>query len=86
MLERAADRSIVDGDIRCASSCAAKSELPGEWAYLTGFRSNDEQPPPGDEAIFQSLRRRQLVTEDGGMWRCACPGYAALASPARVET
>ena len=50
-----------------------ESELPGEWDYLAGFRSKDEQAPPADEAIFQSLRRRQLVgrgrRHHGG---CAC--------------
>ena len=50
-----------------------KSELPGEWDYLARFRTRDEQPPPQDEAIFQSLRHRQLIAEEGGMWRLRVP-------------
>jgi hypothetical protein len=73
MLERAADRSIVDGDTVLRMLMRGESALPGEWDYLTGFRSKEEQPPPQDEAIFQSLRHRQLVTEEGGMWRLRVP-------------
>jgi hypothetical protein len=73
MLERAADRSIVDGDTVLRQLMRGESELPGEWEYLTGFRSKDEQPPPDDEAIFESLRRRHLIIEGGGMWRLRVP-------------
>jgi len=72
MLQKAAERSIVDGDTVLRQLMRGESELPGEWDYLVGFRKKDEQQPPQDEAIFQSLRRRQLVTA-GGMWRLRVP-------------
>jgi AAA ATPase domain len=73
MLERGADRSIVDGDTVLRQLMRGESELPGEWDYLIGFRSKDDQPPPHDEAVFQSLRRRQLITEEAGLWRLRVP-------------
>jgi hypothetical protein len=73
MLERAVERSMVDGDTVLRQLMRGESELPGEWEYLTGFRSKEEQPPPQNEAIFQSLRRRQLITEEGGIWRLRVP-------------
>ncbi len=73
LLEQAAARSIVDGDTVLRQLLRNEFELPGEWEYLAGFRARDEQPPPADEAIFQSLRHRQLVVEDGGMWRLRVP-------------
>jgi hypothetical protein len=73
MLERAADQSILDGDTVLRQLMRGESELPGEWEYLAAFRRKDEQPPPPDESIFQSLRRRQLITEEGGMWRLRVP-------------
>jgi hypothetical protein len=71
--ERAADRAIVDGDTVLRELMYGESRLPGEWDYLAGFRTRDEQPSPGDEAIFQSLRRRQIVIEDRGAWRLRVP-------------
>jgi hypothetical protein len=69
MLEYAADRSIVDGDTVLRQLMRGESELPGEWDYLTGFRSKDEQPPPEDEAIF----RRSDIASSSRMKR-ACGG------------
>ena len=73
LLQKAAERSIVDGDTVLRQLMRGESELPGEWEYLLGFRKQDAQPPPVDEAIFQSLRHRQLVVEDGDMWRLRVP-------------
>ncbi|MCB1820881.1 MAG: hypothetical protein KDI73_04780 [Candidatus Competibacteraceae bacterium] len=36
----------------------------GEWDYLRGFRTRDAQLPPDDEAVYQALRWRLLVTEE----------------------
>ena len=47
--------------------------LDGEWEYLTGFRRLDTQPPPQDDAVYESLRRRLLVTEDGDNWKLRVP-------------
>lgn len=41
--------------------------------YLRGFRRRDTQPPPDDEAIYTSLRRRLLVEEAGDQWRLRVP-------------
>ena len=38
-----------------------------------GFRRQDTQPPPTDEAVHRSLRRRLLVVEDDGEWRLRVP-------------
>jgi hypothetical protein len=73
MLEQAAERSIVEGDTVLRQLMRGESELPGEWDYLAGFRTRDEQAPPSDEAVFQSLRRRELVVENGGVWRLRVP-------------
>ena len=73
MLQKAADRSIVEGDTVLRQLMRGESELPGEWDYLAGFRTHDEQAAPADEAVFQSLRHRQLVFEDGGLWRLRVP-------------
>ncbi len=72
MLERAAQRSITDGDMVLRQLMQGESELPGEWDYLAGFRNRDEQPPPDDENILQSLRHRQIIAEDG-QWRLRVP-------------
>jgi hypothetical protein len=50
-----------------------ESRLPGEWAYLAGFRRRDTQAPPEDEAIYRSLRRRLLVVEENGLWHLRVP-------------
>jgi len=47
--------------------------LDGEWEYLKAFGEHESQPPPGDEDVARSLRRRQLVVEDGGVWRLRVP-------------
>jgi hypothetical protein len=36
-------------------------KLDGEWDYLRGFRTSETQPPPTNEAIYESLRRRLMV-------------------------
>jgi len=46
---------------------------PAEWTYLSGFRTQDRQPPPTDETVRQALHRRLLVTEDGDHWRLRVP-------------
>jgi hypothetical protein len=73
MLEEAADRSITAGDTVLRELMQGESALPGEWEYLAGFRSKGEQPPPDDEAIFRSLRHRQLIAEETGIWRLRVP-------------
>jgi len=45
----------------------------GEWDYLRAFRRHDTQPPPDDEAVHRSLRRRLLVVEENRAWRLRVP-------------
>lgn len=51
----------------------SESTLEGEWAYLRGFARQTHQAPPADEAVGASLRRRQLVVEEGDQWRLRAP-------------
>jgi hypothetical protein len=71
--ERALDRAIVRGETVLYQLVRGECTLPGEWDYVSAFRRHETQPPPGDEAIARSLRRRLLVEEDGGGWRLRVP-------------
>ena len=71
--ERALDRAIVSGHNVLYELLCRESSLPGEWEYLSKFRSRESQPPPNDEAIARSLRRRLLVTEETGQWLLSVP-------------
>jgi hypothetical protein len=51
----------------------SESRLAGEWEYLKRFRTHDLQELPADEAAYQSLRRRLMVTEKDGRWRMRVP-------------
>jgi hypothetical protein len=74
LLERALDRAIVAGDTVLRELVERESRLPGEWEYLRGFRRLDTQPPPEDEQLNRSLRRRLMVTGTGnGAWRMRVP-------------
>jgi hypothetical protein len=73
LLERALNRAIVSGDTVLRQLLQGECRLPGEWDYLSRFRRVDVQPPPNDEAVYQSLRRRLLVAEDDGQWRLRVP-------------
>jgi hypothetical protein len=75
LFERALDEAIVRGHNVLYELMRRESILPGEWEYVSTFRRQETQPPPEDEAIARSLRRRLLVVEDGdgGMWRLRVP-------------
>lgn len=73
ILERALDKAIVVGDIVLRQLVQGESRLPGEWDYVSRFRRVDVQPPPDNEALYQSLRRRMLVAEASGQWRLRVP-------------
>jgi energy-coupling factor transporter ATP-binding protein EcfA2 len=73
LFERTLDRAIERGEIVLYELLRRESVLPGEWESLTGFRRQETQPPPEDEGIFQSLRRRLLVSEENGEWRLRVP-------------
>ncbi len=73
LLERALDKAIVSGDTVLRELVERESRLPGEWDYLRRFRTLETQPPPSDEAVYRSVRRRLLVTEDEGSFRMRVP-------------
>ncbi len=73
-IERALGQAILHGHAVLHELMREESTLPGEWAYLAGFRTRTTQPPPADEEIARSLRRRLLVTDSGsGLWRLRVP-------------
>jgi hypothetical protein len=80
LLEATLDKAIVRGDAVLRLLMQTESILPGEWDYLRGFRRQDTQSPPDDEAIYNSLRRRLLVTEQGDQWQLRVPLNAGCAS------
>jgi hypothetical protein len=47
--------------------------LEGEWDYLCGFRRQGTRPPPENDAVLESLRRRLLVVDEGDRWRLHVP-------------
>ena len=73
VLERALGRSIVRGHNVFHLLMYRESTIPGEWEYLSAFRHHTMQPPPEDEAVNRSLRRRLLVEEEDGEWRLRVP-------------
>ncbi|MCZ6679398.1 MAG: ATP-binding protein, partial [Candidatus Poribacteria bacterium] len=73
LLEHALERSIVRGHNVFYELTHRESTLPGEWEYLSAFRRHATQPPPEDEAMYTSLRRRLLVEEENGEWRLRVP-------------
>ncbi len=73
LLESAFERAVTRGDIVFRELLERESTLPGEWEYLRGFRREQEQPPPVDEAVERSLRRRLLIAEEGDRWHLRVP-------------
>ena len=73
LLEATLDKAVVRGDAVLRLLMQTESTLPGEWDYLLGFRRQDTQAPPADEALYTSLRRRLLVVDEGGQWRLRVP-------------
>ena len=75
LFERALDEAIVRGHNVLYELMRGESSLPGEWEYLAAFRRQEAQPPPDDDAIGRSLRRRLLICEEGdnGPWRLRVP-------------
>ena len=72
LLDEAISKAVVRGDAVLRQLVRNECRLDGEWEYLKGFRSRELQPPPADEAVFQSLRRRLMVAEEAGHGGCGC--------------
>jgi hypothetical protein len=73
LLDEAIVKAVVRGDAVLRQLVRNECRLEGEWDYLKGFRSRELQPPPADEATYQSLRRRLMVADEGGQWRMRVP-------------
>jgi hypothetical protein len=71
--EAVLDRAVVRGDNVLRLLMQTESELPGEWEYLLAFRRCDLQPPPEDERLYTSLRRRLLVEDHDNQFRLRVP-------------
>lgn len=73
LLEQAIAKAVTVGDTVLRQLLRGEAD-EAEWAYLQGFRRQDTQAPPPDEAVHQALRRRQLVSETAdGQWRLRVP-------------
>jgi hypothetical protein len=72
-LEEVARRAIVSGNMVLYQLVHGESQSEAERAYVAGFRTKDSQPPPEDEATLVSLRHREIIAEDGGVWRLKVP-------------
>ncbi len=73
LFEKALDKSIVKSDTTFKELLYNECKYPGELEYIKEFRNADFQPPPKDEDINKSLRRRLLVEEENGQWRLKAP-------------
>jgi len=73
LLERAADEAVMLGNVVLRQLMNPDEAAPAGWTYLSGFRTQDRQPPPTDETVRLALRRRLLVTEEGDHWRLRVP-------------
>ena len=72
LLESAIDAAVVRGDAVLRQLMQGESQA-AEWDYLCGFRRQDNLPPPDDDAVYSSLRRRELIQVDGEIWRLRVP-------------
>lgn len=73
LFNRALNKAIVSGHNVLYQLMHGETMLPGEWEYLSTFRKRSTQPPPDDENIYRSLRRRLLIAEEGGEWYLRVP-------------
>ncbi len=73
LFERALKTVVVHGDNVLYELLRRESKVDGEWDFLKTFASRDTQAAPVDEEIARSLRRRELVVEEGDVWRLRVP-------------
>jgi hypothetical protein len=73
LLDRALASCVVRGHNVLYELMRRECTLPGEWEYLSAFRRQPEQSAPVGEAVYRSLRRRDLITEANGYWRLRVP-------------
>ena len=73
MLEAVAAKPVVLGDTVLRQRLHDETQSGHERSDIAGFRTADIQPAPTDEATIQSLRHRQIITEENGEWRLKVP-------------
>lgn len=73
LLEQAIVKATTRGDTVLRQLMRGEAN-EAEWAYISGFRHQNTQPPPSDEAVYNALRRRLLVAEtETGEWCLRVP-------------
>ena len=73
LIKKAFLRVVERADSPLQELVEGESLLPGEFAYLQGFRMSAVQPLPIDPVIARSLRRRMLLEEADGQYRLRVP-------------
>jgi hypothetical protein len=73
LYERSLDRAVEAGHNVLHQLLRGECVLDGEWDYLSGFRSAEEQPPPDDPEVAAHIRHRQLVLVEDDRWRLRVP-------------
>jgi hypothetical protein len=72
LLEEALGTAIVRGHSTLYLLMKGECRTPDEWDYLSGFRSQEMQPPP-PSVVFDALRRRRLIVADASGCRLRVP-------------
>jgi hypothetical protein len=72
LYRRAKQKAIVNGDTVLRQLVKDECRLPGEWDYVSRFRRVESQPPPEDDEVYRSLKRR-LIVEGDSEWRLRVP-------------
>jgi hypothetical protein len=73
IMEEALDWAIERGDTVLSELLRGESQLGGEWDYLSAFSAASSQRPPRDPEVHRSLRRREIIREEGEAWNLAVP-------------
>jgi hypothetical protein len=64
LLKEGLTKSLESGDTVLAELMLYRSEeYPGAWAYLSGFRTQQQQPPPAGDELRIALKRSLLIKE-----------------------
>jgi hypothetical protein len=73
LLTQAMDESVVRGGNAFHHLLRSQSRIPGKWEFLEAFAAKETQPLPEDAAVRRSLRRRELLLEEGNSCRLRVP-------------
>jgi hypothetical protein len=73
LMEQALEEAVSLGHAAIENLMKRECRDVGEWNYLAGFGRESLQPPPHDDTIARSLRRRLLISEEEGLWALRVP-------------